>query len=494
MGQRWDEPTGDPTARQPAVSPDGQTQYPPTVVDGRVTHVSERPPYPPAEGYAPPATWGMYAPSPYGGYANVPPPPEREQSALAGAFPIWLTLAAPLVMLLTLGIAFFAEVFLLGSDWATGALAASLAAFALAVVTVIALIVRVVAGRRALGTVALSALLALALIAGGVAGITQLNPLRHAQAGQYEASHQWQAAIDEYAQAGESAPNAPDIARIYTEWGEALKASSNFSGAAAKLSTVVSVYKASGDSVARAETDLAALYVAWINSGATNIPYDQAVSFLTSYASNTACDSTCQSGISGVLAQAHFGYGQQLAKTNQFKQAITEFELVQSQYATSPYAPQAHAAAAQAYLTLAQQTLTQDCVSALPLYQTLAKTYGDTDQGKQAKAKLAAPVAVTGALTLKAKVSGSAKLTMYLSSRITTSANNGWASHDYRALVNTSTGAYSFSSVKPGKYYPTAATATYSGIYYWGSPSAPYQVTVGPLCSLQISEELDWSP
>ena len=85
----------------------------------------------------------MYAPSPYGGYANVPPPPEREQSALAGAFPIWLTLAAPLVMLLTLGIAFFAEVFLLGSDWATGALAASLAAFALAVVTVIALIVRV---------------------------------------------------------------------------------------------------------------------------------------------------------------------------------------------------------------------------------------------------------------------------------------------------------------------------------------------------------------
>ena len=166
----------------------------------------------------------------------------REPSALAQPFPDLAHLAAPMVMLLTLGVAFTAEVFLLGGDWATGALAAALAALALAAVTVIVLIVRVIAGRRALGTVALSALLALALVGGGVAGISQLNPLRRAQAQQFESAGQWQTAIDEYAQSGEKAPNAPDIARIYTEWGESLASGGDYAGATSKLTTVTQSY------------------------------------------------------------------------------------------------------------------------------------------------------------------------------------------------------------------------------------------------------------
>ncbi len=491
MGERWDDQTGDPMAHAPAIPrAEGEAAWPPapgtvdtpTVVDGRVTHVSERPPYPPAYPTAPYS--GMYAPAPYGSYPGVQPP--REPSALAQPFPIWLTIAAPRVMLVTLAVAFGAEVLLLGSDWATGALAAALAAFALAAVTVIVLIIRIIAGRRALGTVALSTLLALALVGGGLAGISQLNTLRHAQAQQFESARQWQAAIDEYAQSGETAPNAPDIARIYTEWGEALASSQDFAGAASKLTTVTQTYAQSGTPVTRAKADLYTTYTTWIRSGATTLPFQQALTFLTSYASDPACDTTCQTTITDVLGQAHFEYGQQLLKANQLKQAITEFELVQSEYATSQYAKQAHLAAAQAYLTLAQQTLSQDCASALPFYQTLAKSYGDTDQGKQAKSQLAAPVAVTGSIAGAPK---SPPITVYLSLRVNPSRS--YASQEYHTRLDAS-GNFSFSKVKPGVYYPTTLQTTSTQIIYSYWPGKPaFSVTVGPMCAFQVPS-LTW--
>jgi tetratricopeptide (TPR) repeat protein len=453
------------------------------VVDGRITHVSERPPYPLAP-------YGGYAPAPYGDGVGWPDPaPERAPSAMAQPFPLWLTLTAPLVMLLTLAVAYVAEVYLLGADWATGALAASLAAFALAVVTVIVLIARIVAGRRALGMVALSALLALALTAGGVAGISQLNPLRGAQGKQFEAARQWQPAINEYAQTGEVAPNAPDIARVYTEWGEALSNGGDYAGAVAKLETVTQTYTKSGAMTPRARADLYHTYVAWIRSGATAVPFEQALTFLAGYTSDPACDAACQTAITGASGQAHFLYGQQLLTDNQFKQAITEFELVQSRYATGDYAKPAHAAAAVAYLTLARQTLTQDCSSAVPLFETLAKNYGDTDQGKQAQAKVSAPVKVTGAIT---GAPGNPAPVVYLSLRINPSQFYG--SDEYHTTLNASTGAYTFAAVAPGVYFPTAVqtTSTTVDYHWWAQGSNNYSIQVGPLCDVQASS-LSWN-
>ena len=486
MGERWDDQMGEPTAQGPAIQrAEGEAAWPPapgigdapTVVNGRVTHVSEYPPYPSAPGY-PPAYGNMYAPMPYGGYPGMQPPPPQEPSALAQPFPIWLTIAAPIVMLLTLGVAFAAEVFLLGGDWATGALAAALAALALAAVTVIVLIVRVIAGRRALGTVALSALLALALIGGGLAGISQLNPLRRAQAQQFESGSQWQTAIDEYAQSGEKAPNAPDIARIYTEWGESLASGSDYAGAVSKLTTVTQTYAQSGASVTRAKADLFKTYTTWIRSGATTLPFEQSLTFLASYANDPACDATCQATITDVSGQAHYQYGQQLLKASQYKPAITEFELVQSQYAKTQYAPQAHTSAAQAYLALAQQTLAQDCASAVPYYQALAKSYGDTDQGKQAKSKLAAPVAVTGTLSGFPK---NPLPVMFLSRNINPSRY--YASNDYRTNLNASSGKFSFGSVRPGSYYLTMIQSTSTQIIYSWYPNS---FAVGPICTMDM--------
>ncbi len=485
MGERWNDQVGEPTAQTPAMRRAREgTEWPPapgeedapTVVDGRITHVSERSPYPTAPGY--PMPYGnMYAPAPYGAY---PPPQEqpREPSALAQPFPIWLTLAAPVVMLLTLGVAFTAEVFLLGSDWATGALAAALAALALAALTVIVLIVRVIAGRRALGMVALAALLALALTGGGLAGISQINPLRRAQARQFESSRQWQPAIDEYAQSGEKAPNAPDIARIYTEWGESLAGGGNYAGAVSKLTTVTQTYGQSGASVPRAKADLFKAYTTWIQSGATTLPFEQSLTFLASYAKDPACDATCQTTITNVSGQAHFQYGQQLLKANQFKPAITEFELVQSQYAQTQYAPQAHTGAAQAYLALAQQTLSQDCASAVPFYQALAKSYGDTDQGKQAKTKLAAPVPVTGTLSGFPK---NPLPVMYLSLHINPSRY--YASNEYHTNLNAASGKFSFGSVRPGAYFLTMLQTTSTQIIYSWYPNS---FTVGPICAMDL--------
>lgn len=424
----------------------------------------------------------MYAPVPYRGYPEMEPP--REPSSLGRPFPLWLTIAAPLVMAVTLALAFGAEVFLLGADWASGALAASLAAFALAAVTVVVMIIRVAAGRRALGTVALSALLALALIGGGLGGISQLNTLRNAQAHQDESARQWQAAINEYAQAGEKAPNAPDIARVYTAWGEALSSENDYAGAATKLATVTQTYAQSGASVTRARADLYTIYVAWIRSGATTLPFQQALTFLAGYASDPACDTSCQRTITDVSGQAHYQYGQQLLKASQFKQAITEFELVQAHYSASQFAKPAHLGAAQAYLALAQQTLSQDCASAVPYYETLVKSYGDTDQGKQAQSKLAAPVAVSGVIT---GAPGKPAPTVYLSLRINPSQQ--YASKDYHTSLDLASGKYSFASVKPGVYYLTTLRSTSSQIvftWYVGTDNKPAAIQVGPLCATNL--------
>ncbi len=94
--------------------------------------------------------------------------------------------------------------------------------------------------------------------------------------------------------------------------------------------------------------------------------------------------------MTNLTGQAHYQYGQQLVKAGQFKPALAEFSLVQTSYAKSGFAAQAHTAAAAAYWSLGQQLITQDCVSAVPYYQTLAAHYSDTTQGKQAKVALVA--------------------------------------------------------------------------------------------------------
>lgn len=416
----------------------------------------------------------------------MPPPPEPERTephALSYPFPQWLTLGVPVALALTLAAVFVGETNLLGGDWATGALAVSFTAFALAVVTVGVLIGRVALGRRNFGTVALGGLLALALVGSGASGVALANPLRQAQASQAMGAKNWQVAVNEYVQAGEKGPNAPGLALAYTEWGEAALASGDYATATNRLTLVVDQFASSGSVVARARVDLFKTYGLWITSGAITLPFKQSLDFLTAYYSDPACDSACQQQVTNLMGQAHYQYGEQLVNAGQFKPAIAEFALVQTTYAKSAFAAQAHTAAAAAYWSLGHELLTQDCVSAVPYYRTLALHYGDTTQGKQAKAALAARVKVMGMLM---KTPTKPSPTIYLSRYIDPTSNT--YSHDYKASFNAKTGVFIFINVAQGKYHLTTFRSTSTTEYFtsYTVGGKPEVITVGPLCVTQI--------
>ena len=404
---------------------------------------------------------------------------DDEPHPLSYPFPRWLTIAIPVALALTLTAVFLGETRLLGGDWATGALAVSFTAFALVIVAVGLLIGRVALGRRTFGVVALGGLLTLSLVASGLGGVALANPLRRAQASQAESAHDWQLAINEYTQAGAKAPNAPDLARVYTEWGEAALNQKDYATATNRLSMVVNQFASSGPAiVARARADLFKTYGLWITSGAITLPYKQSLDFLAAYYSDPACDSACQSQVTSVTGQAHYQYGQQLVKAGQFKPAITEFELVQSKYAASGYAAQAHTAAAAAYWSLGQELITQDCVSAIPYYNTLVAHYSDTSQGKQARSALVAPVAVKGVIT---GAPTSPAVRVYLSRHVDASADV--FSDDYRATFDAKSGVFSFARIPAGSYYLTTQQTTSTKINFTYYPSV---IKVGPLCTVQL--------
>lgn len=409
-----------------------------------------------------------------------------EAHALALPFPYWLTIGIPVVIAVTLAVVFFVETALLGGDWATGALAASVTAVALAVVSAGVLIARLALGRRTVGVVLLGVLLVATLVATAGAGVTQADPLRRAQAVGAERAGQWQLAVDEYGATGEVGPNAPDLARVYTAWGEALLRQGNYAGATVKFTTTLQKYADSGAAlVARARADQFQTYGAWISSGAITLPFQQSLAFLASYAKDSGCGSACQQSIVNLTGQAHYQYGEQLAQAGQLKGAITQFEVTQSQYARSSFASKAHTAAATTYWALGQQLLTQDCASAVPVYQTLAKSYHDTTQGAQAATALAQPQDVAGVM------SGlpSAAPAIYLSSHIDPKANV--YSHDYKATLTAATGAFLFKNVKPGGYYLTtyrSISSTQEAFTYYKDTTTgkPYLLQVGPLCELNL--------
>ena len=141
--------------------------------------------------------------------AQVPPrrqPPQWLQS-LAKPFPFWIPLIAILVTLALFGVLVF-----MGDDWAQSALFVGLAAGGVFLLLATLTIMRLAGGManaentRRVAQI-LSAVLASVLLLGLFGGAFILQqPLHHAQAASYEAQKQWQLALNEYKQAGESRP------------------------------------------------------------------------------------------------------------------------------------------------------------------------------------------------------------------------------------------------------------------------------------------------
>jgi tetratricopeptide (TPR) repeat protein len=381
-------------------------------------------------------------------YPAPPTPTSGPRAALARGFPIWLTLVVGVVALAAVAAGFFLAELAGHADWADGARVAGIVALAVAGIVLIGMIVRLVAGRRTLVMALLSAVLLLVLLASGLGGLAFSAPIHGLQAKSLESAKAYQPAIDEYAAAGEAAPNAPNIARVYDEWGEDLLATNQYQSALTKFSTVTSTYSAISAAVTRANRDTFQTYTNWVKAGSSDVPYSDAIAFFGTYASGPGCDSNCQSGAHDIEAQARFQYGTQLASQSRYSDAISQFETVQKNFAQSSFASKAHASAATAYLALAKQQKGTDCSSAIPTYQTLAKSYSDTPEGKQAATDLAAPQPVSGTIT---NIPGSGPAILILSRTLDEAA--GTFSDDYETPVDASSGKFAFASVAQGGYF-----------------------------------------
>lgn len=443
-------------------TPTTQAQYPPTIPATPSMPLGAMQTYPGYPGYP--------------GYPQPTPPSPVRDNALTRPFSIAITAAVAGGSAALVAIAYAVSVLMAHKDWAGGAQIAGFVAIALAVLAGIGLVARLAAGRRASSMIGLGVLLAVVLAVVGASGITFAAPLHRAQAHSQEGSGQWTAAIGEYQKAGESAPNAPDIARVYDEWGERLLHNQSYKQALVEFNVVTTQYGQSGVGVARANTDTFDTYSAWVKGNKSDTPYADALAFFQTYGSSSACSAACQTNVQAITAQAHYQYGQQYLAQQDYPDAISQFETVTSQFAQSTFASQAHAAAAQALLSYGTQLRSSACSNALPIYQKLASTYADTSQGQQAKTSLAAPVPVTG------QFSGNvpAPITDVILAK-TVDANSGYQSNDYNTSVDGS-GKFSFGGVAPGTY--NILDRAGGNLYLvTRSDGSNYTVTVGQLCS-----------
>ena len=424
---------------------------------------------------------------PYPALATIPLVPQRR---IAQPFPFWLTAIIGGASLLLLVVAFLIGSLVGGQDWAASAFVTGIVAAMLALGAVALFVARVAAGRRASTTIALGVVGIVLLVSVALGGLAGSAPIHGLQAHALEGSGSWSAAIHEYALSGEHAPNAPSVARVYDEWGESLLQQRSFSSAVDRFNTVINTYADSGSAaVNRANLGLLNTYGAWVVAGTGNVPYATAIAFFESYAGGSACDATCQTRAHAFEAQGRFQYGQQLASQGLYQGAITQFEAIQSQFPSSAYAPQAHTAAAKAYLAMGQQQINSDnCgTNAVSTYQTLAKKYADTPEGKQAQAALKAPVTVTG--HIGGPYPRNPTLTGMLSTHI--DPNNFVYSAEYTAPIDNGTGAFAFRNVKQGTYNFSTRVSLPGVTEYvsWKTTDTNdyYFVHVGPLCTVALN-------
>jgi tetratricopeptide (TPR) repeat protein len=406
-------------------------------------------------------------------------PAPRPLPRLAQPFSPAVTALLLAALLLVVALSYAGEELLAHGDWSAGVVAAAVACFFLAGATLLATALRSALGRRLAGTARSVALIVVLLVAGG-AGMVLAGPLHAVQARSLERGGDWTTAIHEYQLAGETAPNAPDVARVYDEWGELYLRQGAYAQAVQRFTVVTTSYTRSGSGYDRAQRDLFATYSAWLRGHVPGVPYGAAISEFVAYRAAPSCDATCQSAAKALEAQARYQYGLQLSGQKLYRQAIQQFEVVQSQLAGSAYAAPAHAAAATAYYALGQQQLVSTCADAIPTFQMLAQRYSDTPEGRQAQAALAAPQRVTG--TMVAFPTNPVPTIML--SRHADPATFSFSS-DY-ITYPAANGTFVFTGVAQGAYNIATLRSTGNGIeetWYHDSVSGNlYTVHVGPLC------------
>jgi hypothetical protein len=170
--------------------------------------------------------------------------------------------------------------------------------------------------------------------------------------------------------------------------------------------------------------------------------------------------------------------------------AVDKFHSLVQRFPSSPEATQAHADLAKSLLGLGQQQRAGVCSQAIPTYQELSTTLGDTPEGQEATAELAKPQVVTGRFTKAIPGSAFAILTKGIFKEIGQSAFISAVDSGYHTRVNAS-GAFAFSPIAQGTWDLVWETATSGGENYYFSTNQStglsyYQAKIGPLCAFDF--------
>jgi tetratricopeptide (TPR) repeat protein len=426
---------------------------------------------------------------------------ETLRPVLAEPFPRNLVLGVGIAPFVALLVGFILQAVLAGGDWSHGGLAAGVDALLLAGAVAAGSGVRYWVGRRSAAYVKLASALVLGLVIMGAGSLALSHLLHYIQGQAAERTGAYALAVTQYKLYGEVAPNAPDVARADTEWGEQLIGQKHYAAASRALSEALAANPKDTALMARASKDLYNVYSTWLSGGGVGMPYGDAATFFASYRTSSACDASCQTTAGNFEAQTRLLAGAQLAAVGNFAQAVIEFDTIQAQFPNTDSAAQAHTTGAKVYLAYGQQllsdpntckgavsgsqTLAQQYQTLIVTFQTLTSKYGDTPEGQQGVKLMAAPQPVNGTLT--GYPSAAPTPSIHLSKTVNQSTL--YFSNNYNSAVDAKSGAFGFSSVTPGDYnLHTERDLGYKvEIHIIHSASGNlYNIHVGALCPLNL--------
>ena len=445
-------------------------------------------PFEPTKPYLPPYS----APE-----ASPTPPPTMQEpwyKVLPKSMPLWVfigSIVAVVVLLVVLQVT--------GSDWAAGAERVGIVAGILALVIALATAVRILLGMAAktnpkrviqLVSAGLSILLLLLLC---LVGLTQQYAIHGLQAQAWEGQQEWQSSINEYRLAGEGAPTSENIAHVYNEWGEQFSAQQRYQDAIARFNIVINNYGSASTGVARARSDIIKTYLAWGQQASQKHDYMSATSHYDDLLQLPYCTANCQSQGNALDATAYYNLAESQLATHDYTDAVTNFQVVVSRFASSPDVQKSHGDYARALLGHGQEQIATSCPSAIPTYQQLSTQFGNTPEGQKANRALKEPQPVkghfTGSVPNDPALTPKAALMHGLYPNMSDSQFYQLLSVAPTVTIQ-SNGTFNFPPLKQGSYElawgsdRSDGARLYTSSFYGDSPA--FAATVGPLCAFDF--------
>jgi outer membrane protein assembly factor BamD (BamD/ComL family) len=432
--------------------------------------------------------------------AVLPPPATGKPRVRAIARPLPV---GAFILSIAVGVAVLAALFFTGSDWAAGATRAGIVGGILAIIILLATIVRTLAGMAARSNpkrrsqfISAGLLVAILLAASGF-GLTQQATIHQMQGRFYEGQQQWQSAINEFQLAGEHAPNSDNIARIYDEWGEQLSNTQHYPTAIDKFNITLTSFQEATGEVTRAQADSVTAYLDWGKQASQQHDYNDAVTHFGDLLNLPYCNANCQAEASALSATAYYDLAETQLTAQQYADAANSFQTLATLFPKSPEAQKDHEDFAKALFGDGKQQLVSSCSSAIPTYQELASKFADTPEGQQASIALKAPQEVIGRFTTPVPKGSALTPLAVLAQGLYANIPDA---QFFQLIAGAPTvvikpdGSFTFKPVKQGTYDLAWGTDNVDGsqsFYFYYRPSDKslvYIANIGPLCPYNFGD------